>query len=454
MAFADCGIRRSASSLGYFQLRISSNTTINGHNLATIRIQNRSTVLGLLHREDSGLSRRELARRTGLDASTITHIIDEFIANEIVRECGIMEPNGAPRRGRRETILELVPTAAWAIGVHLGVRAIRLAACDLRGRVVARRAAILAAGTPPTAAMDLIADLIDGIRREPGLDPDRILGVGIGAVAFLNPASGSIQSAPSLGWGEVAITGPLAERLGLPVLLEHHVRAMTLAEQWFGRARSARNFALINIDSSIGVGTVVDGKLIRGDSHRAGQIAHLIVREDGPLCSCGRRGCLVMLASYRAIANQIRETVRQNPQSTLAHVVAENPDIPAEHIAFPLARQGDGLALKVIEEAAAYIAPAIAYLASLLDPGLIVLSAANTEHAEALLGPIRQHVLAQAPLNPTRTLRLVTSALGSDIGVLGAASLVLDSFLAAPILHPAHSRRGAIGLRESVLKGD
>lgn len=426
---------------------LATNSSKNGHNQAAIRVQNRSLVLGLLHREEKGLSRRELARRTGLDASTITHIIDEFIAGEVVRERGATESDGTPRRGRREILLELVPEAALAIGVHIGVRSIRLAACSLRGEIIARRGMVLGADTPPQATLALIADLVDSIRQESVRDPERIVGVGIGAIAFLNPETGVIQSAPSLGWGEVAVTAPLAERLRLPVLLEHHVRAMALAEQWFGCARLVRNFALVNVDSSIGVGTVVDGKLVRGDSRRAGQIAHMIVREDGPLCSCGRRGCLVTLASYRAIAHQVGEVVRQNPQSSLAHAVAENPDMPAEQTAFNRARQGDPLARAIIEEAAGYVALAMTHLASLLDPELIVLSAVNTEHADVLLEPIRRQVIARAPVNPTSTLRMMTSALGSDIGVLGAASLVLDSFVAAPTLRSVHRRGEVAGLR-------
>jgi N-acetylglucosamine repressor len=418
-----------------------------GHSVSAVRNQNHSAVLRLVQQQEHPISRREIAQRTGLDPSTITHIVSEFIANGLVSECGTTETEGRTRRGRREIGLEFVPSAAYAIGIHLGVRSIRAAQCDLRGRIRARRAALLDPGTTPAAAIQTIGDLVADLR---GTSDDRhVVGVGIGAIAFVDPRAGVIRSAPSLGWGEVAISGPLSERLSLPVLLDHHVRAMALAERWFGHARGIPNFALINVDSSVGVGTVINGELLHGDNSRAGQIAHMVVDEAGPWCTCGRRGCLVMLASYRAIARRAGELVQRNPDSPLAHSLAERPGVPAEYVAFDLARQGDPLARSLIAEAAGYVSVAAAHLISFLDPQLIILAAAAKDHAEILLEPVRETVLAHAPLDPLHLPCITTSALGRDLAVLGAAALTVEHFVAGPRWPPTDSKNSLAKMTES-----
>lgn len=414
----------------------SPNMTWSGQNLSTLRTSNRSTVLRLLHRR-RGLSRRELARQTGLDASTISHIIGEFLTNGLVGECEQARPEEQPRRGRRRIGLELLPTAAYAIGIHLGVRALRVAACDLFGQIVARRATLIAPGTPPEVVLADAVRLAGDIAGEGNLRGRRIVGVGIGAVAFLDPMAGVIQSAPSLGWGEVPVSGPLSEQLDLPVLLDHHVRAMAVAEQWFGQAQSVPNFALVNVDTSIGVGIAVDGQVVRGQNARAGQIAHMVVAEDGPLCACGQHGCLVMLASYRALAARALDRVRQHPDLPLAHAIAEHPSVPPEYVVFELAGQDDPVARELVEELAGYIARVLTHLVALVDPQLMVLSAASAEHAAVLVEPIRQRVAAQAPVTP----RIVASALDGDLATLGGAALALNRFVAGPFPGSGTGRR-------------
>jgi predicted NBD/HSP70 family sugar kinase len=414
--------------------------TTNGRNLGVVRIENRSAVLRLIHQQRHPISRREIAQRTGLDASTITHIVSEFIAVGLIRQCGAVEPNGRTRRGRREIGLQIVPTGVYAVGVHIGIRSIRVAACDLRGEIVGRRASLHDVADPAELVLESTAELVDDLLAKSAVDRMRVVGVGIGAIAFLDPQAGVIHAAPSLGWGEVDVAAPLAQRLGIPVHLDHHVRTMALAEQWFGHARAVPTFALLNVDSSVGFGTVVGGKLMQGDHWRAGQIAHMVVREDGPQCACGRRGCLVMVASYRAIALRAREAVQNHSDSRLAHSIGERPDVPAEYVVFDLARERDPLAESILEEIADHVSVAISYLISILDPQLIVLSAAGEKHAECLLGPVQRKVLARAPLNYASAPRIVASALGRDLAVLGGAALALDHFMAAPLRLPTNSK--------------
>ncbi len=402
-------------------------------NLAAVRLQNRSAVLRLVLRQERPVSRRELADWSGLDASTITHIVGELIDVGLLREGGTTAGRGNPRRGRREIGLELLPAAAYAVGVHLGVGSIRIVACDLRGRIVARRAALSSPEMPPDRALTTVAELIDDLIARAPIDPRRVVGVGVGAVAFLNPVTGIVDSAPSLGWNQVPVVGPLAARLGYPVLLDHHVRAMALAEQWFGHTRTTSNFAVVHVDSSLGIGVVVDGKLVRGNSARAGQVAHMVVAPEGPPCACGRRGCLVTLASYRALARRAAELIRASPDSRLAHTVADGPDVPLENVVFDLARGGDALAFGLVDEVAERVAAVVAHLASLLDPELIVLAAGHAEHAEVLLEPIRRRVLPHTPFDAASPPRIVTTALGRDLPVLGAAALAFEHFMTAPL---------------------
>ncbi|HUE76078.1 MAG TPA: ROK family transcriptional regulator, partial [Chloroflexota bacterium] len=402
-----------------------------GHNLASVRAHNRGAVVRLLH-QYGPLSRREIACRSGLDASTITHIVADFLGAALARECSLNPPNDVPRRGRREIGIDLVPDAAFGVGVHVGLDQVRVGVCDLRGQVLGRRLVPRQANSSPDQTLRQIARLVDELIAETGVPRERVTGVGVGVIAFVNPNSGVVLSAPSLGWDEVAIVDPLGAELGLPVLLDHHVRAMALAEHWFGHARQMANFALVRVDSSIGIGLVIDGQLLRGDGFHAGQIAHLIVAEDGPLCSCGRKGCLVMLGSYRAIAARARAISANQPASVLARMMLDHPDVPPEQVVFHAARLGEPIAASLIAEAAEHIARTITDIATILDPKMIVFSVGQPEHEATLIPPLRHYLEAHAPPYRGGVPEIIGSALGPDLPILGAATLALERVVVDP----------------------
>ncbi|HIP99694.1 TPA: ROK family transcriptional regulator, partial [Candidatus Bipolaricaulota bacterium] len=218
-----------------------------------LRRHNRGLVLNLL-REGSPLSRTALARKTGLAPSVLTRLVRELLAEGVVAEVGKAESNG----GRRPTLLSLNPDYACALGLKVEKSRVLAARINLAGKIRARREAPFPGRPSPEDFLKLARGLVEELAQ------GEILGVGIGISGFVDAARGVELYSPILGWREIPLAAPLAEKLDLPVYVENDVNALTLAERWYGAGRAFRNFVCVTVGEGIGAGVVVEGELYRG----------------------------------------------------------------------------------------------------------------------------------------------------------------------------------------------
>lgn len=272
---------------------------------------------------------------------------------------------------------------------------------------------------------------IDAMCREVGLPAQRLAGVGVACAGPIDVARGAVRLAPNLGWRDVDVVQPLAAQLGVPVFLENDANAAAVGEWWQGAGRGTRYFIYVTVSTGIGGGIVIGGQLYTGAHGAAGEIGHtVIVVEDGPLCNCGRRGCLEAMASGTAIARRAAEALQAEAatgrqESLLWGLSGGRLSAVDARMVAEAARRGDALAEAVLERTWRYLGAGLVNLMNLFDPEVIALGGGVSRMGEAMLGPLRRYVAVQAVAGPAESTRLELAQLGPNAGLVGAAAIAL-----------------------------
>lgn len=402
------------------ELTGTSGSDIKSHNF-------RAVLLALL--QQKAISRVRLARITGLSGTTITNLITELLAEDVVEEVGTEGGPQNPGVGRPRTALRLVPEARYAIGIHIGVGSVRVAVANLLAQPLVtltlehpleRRAEDVLAQTLP---------LVQNAIAQSGVRPEAIVGVGIGASGLVDLEQGVNILAPNLGWRDVPLRDWFAGALNLPVCVDNNVRAMALAEFMFSD-RDSRPEALAFVYARIGVGAgfVVNGALYHGSVAGAGEIGHTtLIANGGELCRCGNVGCLETLFSEPVIARRAQALAEQAPRGILAASLREGEGPLIDRI-FAAADQGDAATRAMLEERAHYMGIALANLVNVLNPDLIVLGGLFVQGERWLVPAAEATLRARAFAGLGERVQLEITRFGHSVGVVGAAALALNAF--------------------------
>ncbi|ARC55833.1 N-acetylglucosamine repressor [Frondihabitans sp. 762G35] len=396
-----------------------------GTNLPAISGYNQVVVLDSIRRARSGLSRVELAERTGLSAQTIGNVSRRLLEAGLIRESGkVVNGPGKPR-----TLLQLVSRGSFAVGVHIDPAVITYVVLDLEGAVVAHSRT--RTPSPPQAdqVIELMARSIRALIDDSGVDPSLVLGVGIASPGPIDPEAGIVLDPPMLPrWRDVPLRAALSEATGLPVLLEKDVTAAAVAETWFSTGVSRANFAFVYYGTGYGTGLVLGREAVRGVSSNAGDAGHITVDSEGTICVCGRRGCVGDLITPRAL---VAEAVSAGVLAPLPPRDDDPLDMRAVGEAFQslaaAAGSGDEAATRILHSAARHLARALVVIVNLLDIDEIVFGGPFWEDiGDAVLEVLPHAVLTSKALIMKREIAFVTSAIGEDVAAVGAACLVLD----------------------------
>jgi predicted NBD/HSP70 family sugar kinase len=358
-------------------------------------------------------SRSELARRTGLSRATVSALLDELEDAGIVEQRPDERGDGdGPRpAGRPPLQASLAPRAAFAVGLDLGHDHIRAAVCDLAGRPVAQDWSRAEVDHAPAESLDLARELVAGVLRAAGVEHAKVLGVGMGVAAPVDPVSGTAYTDGILpSWEGIDPAAEMAARLKLEVQLENDANAGALGEHRFGAGRGARDMVYVRLSTGVGVGLVLDGRPYRGGAGLAGELGHVAVLDGGPICRCGNRGCLETVASPVAVAG------------LLEHGRGEPVSVPQ---LLELVHKGDRGACRAVADAGAAVGSAIAAVVNVLNPGLVVIGGELAGAGDVLLEPLRGAIERRAVPPAAATVRVTRGELGEQAEVLGAAALPL-----------------------------
>ncbi|HWD04547.1 MAG TPA: ROK family transcriptional regulator [Amycolatopsis sp.] len=258
-----------------------------GVNLRGLRRHNRALLCGHILRA-GGLSRVELAERTGLTQQAVSKIVAELLETQLLD----VERQASAGVGKPRTMLRIRPGARCALGAQLDRDGFLVLRTGLSGEVEAKVAAPLPAGFTPEQAVAAVAAATDELCT--GLDPARVLGLGVGAVGPLDHREGRVRDATNMpGWHDVPLRALLAEHTGLPVTLDKNTNSAAVAHTWPDTPDTAT--AVVLVGTGIGVGLLIDGAVYRGPRTNAGEFGHTTIAYDGPRCGCGRRGCVEIM---------------------------------------------------------------------------------------------------------------------------------------------------------------
>jgi len=308
-----------------------------------------------------------------------------------------------------------------AIGLDVGGTKTAAARVAPDGSIVAR-------ATLPTPADDMAATLdtvLEAARAV--LSPD-VRAVGIAAAGLVESATGILRFAPNLAWRDVPLVEHLGGALGLPVVADNDNTAAAWGEFRFGAGRDYRHMLLVGVGTGIGGGVVADGVLFRGAHGFAADIGHIIVEPDGPLCGCGNRGCWEQVASGQAVTRAGRQAVRDGEQTLLRDQVGGDPERVTGPMVTKAAQDGDAVSIAIIAEIGRRLGEGIGGLVNVLDPEVVVVGGGVADAGELLLTPAREAFRRTVEAVDRRPdVPLVHALLGNDAGVVGAATLALES---------------------------
>jgi N-acetylglucosamine repressor len=383
-----------------------------------LRDLNQNIVLGLIA-EQGPLSRTDLARLCGLPGATITQIVGDFVAADLISEVTSGESSG----GRRPILLSIQARAGYAVAVKLREDGMTLTVCDLTCAVIHHREDSLPTGALPFEAVEVIARAVERCIKEAGIPRKRVLGVGVGLSGLIDSARGLCRYSAILGWRDVELGPALEFKLRLPVHIDNDVNALAVAERQFGVGRDVTDFLLVTIGRGVGLGIVVGGEIYRGAHGGAGEFGHITVdtTPDAPLCNCGKRGCLEAIASDYGI---VRAVSGRDPGHSVEDAISVMVD---------QAWAGDTSVQTIFARAGTVLGIAIANLINIFDPALVLLGGEGMRAGELILEPLRktipQHVFGRSNAD----IALDTLQTNEVNWARGAASLVLHEVFSPPI---------------------
>jgi len=367
------------------------------------------------------IPRVEIARRTGLSQAAVTKAVAPLIEAGFVTDQPVATPLDEPSEnhlgiGRPVSPLTVIANSISVIGLKVtpadligvttdfraGIRAVRHRQLqETSSEIVIERLAEL--------AQELIGTLDDAT------DPaGPLIGIGVAVSGDVDTPHGLVRDSPFMGWRDVPIAALLSDKLGVPVVVSNDVRALTVAEHWFGVGVGVDSFAVVTIGSGVGCGLYINGEVVSGAHGVSGELGHLPLAPGDLVCTCGRRGCVETVASSSAILSRIRESTGR-PELDLSG-------------ALELAHSGDAKAREAFDRAGEVIGSALAAMVNLVGPELVVIAGEGVADYD-LYDQRMRRAFGEHAFGAAGDCRLMLRSHTFDDWARGAAATVIRSYV-------------------------
>ncbi|OGN96676.1 MAG: hypothetical protein A2Z77_01430 [Chloroflexi bacterium RBG_13_51_36] len=309
------------------------------------------------------------------------------------------------------------------LGIDLGGSKILTAVVDTRGEMFSNDESATPATKEREALIQSILDSADRALKQANVAMSRICAIGVGAAGISNPEAGILFTSPNLpALRNVLLRDIMQERLGKKTFLINDADAAALGEFYFGAARGVGNFIYITLSTGIGGGVVIDGKIYTGAIGAAGEVGHMTIDVNGPVCNCGNRGCWETLASGTALAREAKNRIKEGGKTSILEYADGDIEKVTAQSVHSAAEQGDRLAKELIVRIGGYVGVGLANLINIFNPELIVIGGGLSTIGDMLLKPAFKVAGERAFKEAFQAVRFASAGLGRNSGVLGAAA--------------------------------
>lgn len=379
-----------------------------------VRNFNKHAAVDLIRFAGKGLSRTELSEGMGLTRAAVTIIVNDLITNGIIVET----ESRTTSSGRPPVVLEINPSLGLVAAIDMGAMHLSVALGDFSARILEEIEIPFRIADGPEKCLKEANRVLQEILLRRGLTPADLSGIGVGVPGPVITERGTVMAPPIMpGWDRFPIRAKFEEKWNTAVTLNNDAELGALGEWAYGAGRGEKNLAFIKVGSGIGAGLMINSQIYGGTTGSAGEIGHLTVGENGPLCACGNHGCLEAFAGGHAIASQAKKLVASGKRTLLSEKSIDS--LTAQDVA-EAARRGDLPAQEVLKRSGTYIGIAIAGLINLFNPSSVIIGGGVAQVGDLLTAPIRQAVRERSLRASEHGVRITTAMLGRRSSLIGA----------------------------------
>ena len=308
----------------------------------------------------------------------------------------------------------------YCFGVDIGGTTVKIGLFKTDGELVDKWEIKTRTENKGEAILPDIAESLKKKMEEKGIEASQMSGIGIGVPAPVDD-NGVVQNTANLGWGYIEVNREMEELTGLKVAAGNDANVAALGEMWLGAGKGQKNMIMVTLGTGVGGGVIVNGHPLVGAHGAGGEIGHLCVNyEETEHCGCGKTGCLEQYASATGIARLAKKRLAADDA---ASSLRDKKEISAKTV-FDALKDGDKVAEEIVEEFGVYLGHAMANLAAVVDPSVIVIGGGVSKAGEILLDYVEKNFQEKA-FFANKNTEFVLATLGNDAGICGAAKLIL-----------------------------
>ena len=382
-----------------------------GANASSIGKINRSIVLSVLLHSDQPLTKAEIASQTELVLPTISNICSNLMTEGLIIEAGVAKSKGGPK----PVLFSINPFGRYFLGVDIRIGEFTCLLIDLSGNIVEVTKNEFQIMDEPSIVLDQVIIAIDKLLQTSKVEIEKIGGIGISSPGPVDNQQGMILSPPTMTkWRNVPITEIVKRKFDVPCFLERDADAAAFAEMQHGTSQGALNLIYIMAETGIGSGIIINSEIYTGSWTGAGEIGHTRVMDEGPLCDCGKYGCVEAVASAPALRSVLS---RKLSRAISIQELYELLDLNPEEI------------MDSVSKAARYLGMAIGNMCNLLNPEIVILGGALFDHCVAYFNEVIRTAREQILDDFSNRILFTRAQLGEYGCAVGAAKIALQNVI-------------------------
>lgn len=391
---------------------------------APVFINNEEAEVMRALRVNGQISRIDTSTITGWSRAKTSQVINGLISKGYLVEVG----EGTSRGGRKPRMLKINGQLGYLVGIDIGATSVSIAVADLNGTILSRYSAASDVRRRPELFLGECREAILGLLGDLEIDPAYVLGIGVGVPGPVDFCRGVLIAPPLMpDWENYPIRGYFLETFPSAfVVVDNDVNILALGEQRSGGAENVDHFLVVKIGTGVGCGIMVNRRIHRGSSGCAGDIGHICVDQNGPVCRCGNQGCLESMAAGPSIAERAKQAALDGRSPLLLSLLEKNNGSLSPEDVNYACREGDEAALEVIRATGKMVGDVLAGLVNFFNPSHIFITGGIANFGNHLLIAIKRAVLRRSLPLATTSLEISFSKTGQDAGVVGAITLALD----------------------------